>query len=87
MTDVVDTTDFSDLTKASIFSLPRFDPDKEMRMLQSLWSKRVTFGVTPLIHRASGQVRPSSQGIDKAPQERSFFESDSDDEDEEHSMR
>lgn len=76
----------NDLTKASIFSLPRFDPEKEMRMLQNLWSKRGSLVESPLILRSSRQLQSPSRGTDKS-QERSFFESDTDDEDEDYSKR
>ena len=83
------TTDFNDLTKASVFSLPRFDPQKEMQKLQNLWSKRGTLGAPPpLINRSSLQIKsPSPRVPDKAPQERSFFESDTDTDDEDYSKR
>ena len=80
--------DFNDLTKASVFSLPRFDPEKEMRMLQNLWSKRGSLAVPPLIYRSSRHLQsPSSQRSDHVHQERSFFESDTDTDDEDYSKR
>jgi hypothetical protein len=86
--DVVDlNAEVNDLTKASIFSLPRFDPEKEMRMLQNLWSKRGSLVVPPLILCSPRHLQSPSLATGSC-QERSFFESDSDDdEDEDYSKR
>ena len=75
------TPEFNDLAQASIFALPKFDPEKEMRTLQNLWIKRgSTDDPPPLICRPQ---RPSQDDFPDDPaQERSFFESDSDSDEE-----
>jgi Fe-S-cluster containining protein len=78
------TPEFNNLSQVSIFALPKFDPEKEMRMLQNLWSKRCSIGdPQPLICRTTHEI--VDDGDD--PQERSFFETDSDSEDEEVGAR
>jgi Fe-S-cluster containining protein len=78
------TPEFNNLSQVSIFALPKFDPEKEMRMLQNLWSKRCSIGdPQPLICRTTQEI--VDDGDD--PQERSFFETDSDSEDEEVAAR
>ena len=67
-------TEFNDLSQASIFCLPRFNPEKELKTLQNLWSRRGSLGPPP-------HLLPSSKSpILAEPTERSFFESDSDSE-------
>jgi hypothetical protein len=68
-------TEFSDLTQASVFSLPKFDPEQELRKLQSLWSKRSCL-------EARNFLTSSRSPIFDKLQEQSFFENDSEDEDE-----
>jgi hypothetical protein len=69
-------TEFNNLSQASIFCLPRFNPEKELKTLQNLWSKRCSLEPQP-------HLLPSSRSpIPAEPIERSFFESDSDSEDE-----
>ena len=82
------TPEFNNLSEVSIFALPKFDPEKEMRILQNLWSKRCSIGdPQPLICRSP---RTSHEIVDDGgdrSQERSFFETDSDSDDEENSVR
>jgi len=82
------TPEFNNLSQVSVFALPKFDPEKEMRMLQNLWSKRCSIGdPQPLICRAS---RPSQEVVedrDDPTPEKSFFETDSDSEDEEFAAK
>jgi len=86
-------TEFSNLTNASVFALPKFNPDKEMRILQNLWTKRsLEIGDSPpLIHRSSF-ASPSTHSPDEsiAPQvnvERSYFESDTETDDDNDTMK
>ena len=73
--------EFSNLSEASIFALPKFDPEKEMRILQNLWSKRCSPSNQPLICRSLYPA--ASQISDDSPRARSFFESDSESDEEE----
>jgi hypothetical protein len=75
-------SEFSDLSQVSIFSLPRFDPEKEIRTLQNLWSKRNSTSICPFIFRPESPEDTIDQKSDSSI-ERSFFESDSDTDDEE----
>ena len=68
-------TEFSDLSQASIFSLPKFDPEQELKTLQSLWSKRSCLESRNLLTCSRSPI------VDEQP-EQSFFENDSEDEDE-----
>ena len=78
------TPEFNNLSQVSVFALPKFDPEKEMRMLQNLWSKRCSTGdPQPLICRTTPEIVDDGED----PQERSFFETDSDSEDEEVAAR
>jgi len=38
-----------DISQASVFSLPKYDPDKELRKLQKLWSRRGSILLSPLL--------------------------------------
>jgi hypothetical protein len=70
-------TEFNDLSQASIFCLPRFNPERELKTLQNLWSRRCSLGPPP------PHLLPSSKSpILAEPTERSFFESDSESEEE-----
>ena len=86
-------TEFSNLTNASVFALPKFNPEKEMRILQNLWTKRsLEIGDSPpLIHRssftASSTNIPEEPGVPEVNVERSYFESDTETEDENDSMK
>jgi hypothetical protein len=80
---IIGETEFSDLSQVSIFSLPRFDPEREMRTLQNLWSKRNsnTESLCPVMLRSESPQDISGQSSDSSF-EKSFFESDSDSDDE-----
>jgi hypothetical protein len=82
--DLPQSPEFNDCSQASIFALPKFNPEKEMKMLQNLWTKRCSSGEDPppLICRSTRPSEDISDVADPSP-ERSFFESDSDTEDEE----
>ena len=80
-------TEFRNLTNASIFALPKFNLDKEMRLLQNLWTKRsLEIGDSPPF------IYPTSPLIDVSDLkelqvagsnfERSYFESDTETDDE-----
>lgn len=76
-------TEFGDLSKVSIFSLPKFDLEKEIKMLQCLWSKR-----WPHLSSVSVLCRRSRLPEDLCryvinEKESSFFETDSESEKEE----
>jgi hypothetical protein len=79
-------TEFSDLSQVSIFALPRFDPEKEMRTLQNLWSKRNSGSGVPLIFRTEPQ-EPITEQLSDTSIERSYFESDSDSDEDEYAKR
>ncbi len=81
------TPEFSDYSQASIFALPKFDPEKEMKMLQNLWKNRCSNGDPPPLICRSPQPSPESREVPDPTQDRSFFESDSDCEDEEVSAK
>jgi hypothetical protein len=68
-------TEFSDLSQASIFSLPKFNPEQELKKLQSLWSKRSCLESQNLLTCSRSPI------VDEQP-EQSFFENDSEDENE-----
>ena len=70
--------EFNDIANASIFSVPKVDSTKQMKILQNLWTKRHSQDLDP---------RRQSQGSEQSTLERSFFESDSEDEDGEDSKR
>jgi chorismate mutase len=76
-------TEFTDLSQASIFSLPRFDPERELRMLQNLWLKRRANDPPPLVIRSTEITEEVDDHVSDTSTERSFFESDSDEDDEE----
>ena len=57
-----------------------------MKILQNLWTKRCSIGDPPLICRSPQQSQNALEVPDSA-HERSFFESDSDSEDEEVSVK
>lgn len=72
----------NDISKASVFRLPVFDPEKEMQKLKDLWKKRwPNESLSPPMI-----VRYAPRSMAKVP-EPSFFESDSDSEDEEVSPK
>jgi hypothetical protein len=78
--------ELNNLSQASVFALPKFDAEKEMRMLQNLWTKRCSIGdPPPLICRSPQLSQDITEIVDSS--ERSFFESDSDSEDEEVSNK
>jgi len=78
--------ELNNLSQASIFALPKFDAEKEMRMLQNLWTKRCSVGDSPpLICRSPQPSQDFTEIIDSS--ERSFFENDSDSEDDEVSNK
>ena len=74
--------ELNDISQVSVFSLPVFDPEKEMAKLRALWKKKWSEESLspPLIFTS----RPRSCAVlpVKLP-EPSFFESDSESEDEE----
>ena len=57
-----------------------------MKILQNLWTKRCSMGDPPLICRSPQQSSDHLE-VPDTTQERSFFESDSDSEDEEVSVK
>jgi hypothetical protein len=73
----------NDISKASVFRLPVFDPEKEMQKLKDLWKKR--WPNESLSPPVMVRYAPRSKAA-KVP-EPSFFESDTDSEDEEVSPR
>ena len=78
--------EFHNLSQVSVFALPKFDPEKEMKTLQNLWSKRCSKDPPPLICRSPFPPQ-DIQDLHSTNEERSFFESDSDSEDEEVNPR
>ena len=81
------TPEFSDYLQASIFARPKFNPETEMKKLQNLWKKRCSNGDPPPLICRSPQQSPESLQTPDPTQDRSFFESDSDSEDEEVSAK
>lgn len=78
--------DLKDIAKVSVFRLPVFDPEKEMAKLRMLWKKK--WPEESLSPPLMLPIRPRSDGLlrTRLP-EPSFFESDSESEDEEFSLK
>jgi hypothetical protein len=72
----------NDISKVSVFRLPVFDPEKEMQKLKDLWKKR--WPNESLSPPVIARYAPRSKTRVPEP---SFFESDSDSEDEAVSPR
>lgn len=84
------TPEVKNIAQASIFSLPKFDPEREMRKLQSLWTQRGALILSPLFRRSTSprkqMVEPPTLNL-SGRREVSFFEEDSEIEDEDVSSR
>ena len=88
---VARTPEVKNIAQASIFSLPKFDPEREMRKLQSLWTRRGALILSPLFRRSTSprqqMLGPSMLNLSGGRREVSFFEEDSETEDEDASSR
>jgi hypothetical protein len=72
------TVEVKNISQASVFSLPKFDPEREMRKLQNLWTRRGSILLSPILRR-SPSPRPRAFGSFESEERRevSFFEDDS----------